>query len=88
MFAGIFGSFQHWEVLVILGIALLLFGPKLPSIARSIGKSIVEFKKGVKGVQDDLETASKPDAEQKRVEDKASREIEVKKVEGKEKVSG
>lgn len=43
------------ELLVILLIVLLLFGTaRLPEIARSIGKSIWEFKKGVKEIQRDV----------------------------------
>jgi len=42
------------EVLVVLIIALLLFGKRLPEVARSMGKGIVEFKKGVKGIEDDI----------------------------------
>ena len=40
---------------VIIGIvALLIFGSRLPSVARSFGKSVVEFKKGLKDVKDDI----------------------------------
>ncbi len=46
----------EWIILVVIG--LLLFGRKLPTIARSLGQSVVEFKKGIKGVQDDVEKAS------------------------------
>ncbi|MEM1305750.1 MAG: twin-arginine translocase TatA/TatE family subunit, partial [Planctomycetota bacterium] len=31
------------SILILLGIALLLFGNRLPSVARSLGQSIVEF---------------------------------------------
>jgi sec-independent protein translocase protein TatA len=37
---------------------LLLFGNRLPEVGRSLGKGIIEFKKGVKGVQDEIEEAS------------------------------
>jgi len=43
----------HWEILVVLGIFLLLFGTRIPAIARSLGMSITEFKKGAKGIEDE-----------------------------------
>lgn len=46
------GSFGLWQMLIVLGIALLLFGTRMPSIARAFGQSITEFKKGVKEVED------------------------------------
>lgn len=45
------------EWLVILIVGLLIFGRRLPEVARSVGKSITEFKKGMKDVQDDVRTA-------------------------------
>lgn len=41
------------ELWVILLIALLLFGHRIPSMARSLGSGITEFKKGLKGEGDD-----------------------------------
>jgi len=42
------------EWLVIAALGLLIFGKRLPEVGRSLGKGIVEFKKGLKGVQDDV----------------------------------
>jgi sec-independent protein translocase protein TatA len=46
------------EWILIAGIALLLFGKRLPEVGRSLGKGIVEFKKGLKGIEDEVETVS------------------------------
>jgi sec-independent protein translocase protein TatA len=46
------------ELLIIGGIALLLFGKRLPEVARGFGKSIVEFKKGVRGIEDEIDGAT------------------------------
>lgn len=52
-----FGS--HPIELIIVGIvALLLFGKRLPEVARSLGKGITEFKKGVRGIDDEVDTSS------------------------------
>ena len=47
----------YLELIIIGGIALLLFGNRLPSVARSFGKSIVEFKKGVHGIEEEVDEA-------------------------------
>jgi sec-independent protein translocase protein TatA len=45
------------EWIIIGGIGLLLFGKRLPEVGRSLGKGIVEFKKGLAGIDDDVTTA-------------------------------
>jgi sec-independent protein translocase protein TatA len=50
------------EIMVVLVVALLVFGGRLPEVGRSLGRSIVEFKQGLKtlpGVEDEIE--SEPD---------------------------
>ncbi len=42
------------ELLVIGFVALLLFGKRLPEVARSMGKGIVEFKRGLRGVEEEV----------------------------------
>lgn len=46
------------ELVIIMIIALLLFGKRLPEVARNLGKGVVEFKKGLKGVEDDFDDAA------------------------------
>ena len=57
------------ELIIIAVIALLIFGRRLPDVARSVGKSIVEFKKGVRDVKDDISVQS-------RIENTASSKLE------------
>src|ERR1700688_3668997 len=43
---------ENW--LVIGLVALLLFGKRLPEVGRSLGKGITEFKKGLHGIEDEI----------------------------------
>lgn len=42
------------EVFVILIVGLVLFGGRLPEVGKSIGRSIVEFRKGLRGLKDEV----------------------------------
>ena len=57
------------EIVIFCVIVLLLFGKRLPSVMRSMGKSIVEFKKGVKGIEDDEKQAGQTTSNAKQAED-------------------
>ncbi len=46
------------EIAIVGAVAVLLFGSRLPSVARSLGKSMTEFKKGLSGIEDEVNTAS------------------------------
>lgn len=52
------GMPQMGEWIMIAAIGLLLFGKRLPEVGRSLGKGIVEFKKGLKGIEDDVDVAA------------------------------
>jgi sec-independent protein translocase protein TatA len=54
------GPIGTTEMIVIAVIALLMFGGRLPEIARSLGKSVNQFKRGLKDVEDDLNTPEPP----------------------------
>jgi sec-independent protein translocase protein TatA len=61
----LFGLFNlgAQEMIVLLVIGVLLFGRKLPEVGRYLGKGIVEFKKGMKGLEDEIETSASARAE-------------------------
>lgn len=58
-----FFNLNPMEVLIIAVLALLIFGKRLPEVGRSLGKGIVEFKKGLAGVEDDVNSAGSQSAQ-------------------------
>ncbi|MEM1062076.1 MAG: twin-arginine translocase TatA/TatE family subunit [Planctomycetota bacterium] len=51
------GSPGPTELLIVGAIALLLFGKRLPEVARNLGKSVSELKKGMSGFQEEINRA-------------------------------
>jgi sec-independent protein translocase protein TatA len=51
-------TLSPWEIIIILGLGVLIFGRKLPEVGRYLGKGIVEFKKGMKGLEDEIDSST------------------------------
>jgi sec-independent protein translocase protein TatA len=58
LFAFPFGGIGPMEMVIIGVVAVLLFGKRLPEVGRSLGKGLVEFKKGIRGIEDDINTST------------------------------
>ncbi|MEQ8850207.1 MAG: twin-arginine translocase TatA/TatE family subunit [Phycisphaerales bacterium] len=59
---GLFGTIGWQELLIIGGILLILFGRRLPEVGRSLGQGIVQFKKGLRDIEDEVERGVNSDA--------------------------
>ena len=46
------------EIMIVMAIAVLIFGKRLPNVARSFGKSLAEFRKGIQGFRDQITSAT------------------------------
>lgn len=57
-----FGTIGGWELLALAIIGLLIFGKRLPEVGKSLGKGIVEFKKGLSGIEDEVNSAGQAPA--------------------------
>lgn len=43
-----------WELVVIVIVGLLLFGGRLPEVGKSLGRSLIEFRKGLRNIKEDV----------------------------------
>ncbi|MDX2016950.1 MAG: twin-arginine translocase TatA/TatE family subunit [Planctomycetota bacterium] len=61
---GFLQNLNIWEIGLLLLLGLLLFGKRLPDVGKSLGKGIVEFKKGLRGIEEDVDqSAQRPQAQ-------------------------
>ena len=52
-----FFSVGPTEIVIMLVVGLLVFGNRLPEVGKSLGKGVIEFKKGLRGIQDEIDQA-------------------------------
>ena len=67
------GALGGWEIIVILIVVLVVFGPKrLPEMGRSLGKAIREFKSAGKEIQQEMTEAINDDSDSTKPANKAT----------------
>ncbi len=64
-----FFSLGPYELVAIGVAAVLLFGRRLPDVGRSLGRGIVELKKGLRGVADEVTSAGEQEQEKPKTDD-------------------
>lgn len=68
------GNIGYPEMLVLLALVLLIFGPKnLPKLANSMGRAITDFKKGLSGMDRELREEVERDDEKQAAEKLAAK---------------
>lgn len=68
-------ALSPWHLLVIGIVMILLFGNRLPEVARSLGRAVNEFKRGLKDVKDQFDAeASSDDSPREKLQAPASKE--------------
>jgi len=62
-----FGGLGMWELIIIFGIVVLIFGAtRIPEIAKSLGSAIKEFKTASKQISGDEGEVAKSDSDKKK----------------------
>ena len=62
-----------WQLIILLLVILLLFGKRIPGMMGSLGQGVVEFKKGLNGVEEEEEDKKK---DKESVESKETSEVD------------
>jgi len=50
------GGIGYLELILIAGVAVMLFGSRLPEVARSVGQSYTQFRKGLNDIQSSVKS--------------------------------
>ena len=50
-----------WEIIIILVVAVVLFGKRLPELGKTLGKGIVAFRTGVNEMKEEISKATEKD---------------------------
>ena len=53
-----FPSLGPTELIVIAVVGIILFGKRLPEVGKSLGKAVVSFKEGLRGIEDNIDRAA------------------------------
>jgi sec-independent protein translocase protein TatA len=53
-----------YELVILLVLGLLIFGTRIPSVARSLGSAVVQFRKGLKGDEEPVGPPTKNDGKE------------------------
>ena len=68
-----FGNLFGVDGIIVLAIGLLIFGRRLPEVGKNLGKTIVEFKKGLNGTYSDDKAADAEEEPQEEIPAPAAR---------------
>jgi TatA/E family protein of Tat protein translocase len=63
-FAFFEGAFAPSHILVVLIVGAIVFGNRLPEVGRMLGKGLMEFKRGLAGLEDELKVTGSPQQRQ------------------------
>ena len=58
----LFAFLGPMQLLVLGGIGVLIFGRKLPELGKYLGQTIIQFRKGMNGLEDDIGGVMSPNA--------------------------
>ena len=61
-----------WEIIIILVVAVVLFGKRLPELGKTLGKGIVAFRSGVNEMKDEITKATEKDTAPSADEEKST----------------